>query len=219
MEPESITTSYYHRNTIGSYGFESVLSEIHSRCKTNDNINQELERKLEMKNRQLSENHALLEQSRETITDLQNESDKERKENLKLQHKVNELEKDWKEYAVIKQEMREAEKNLKEKLRQAEAEITQKDHMLESLSANLKKTTSAKEAVIKDSRTSLDQLVEEKLQIAQQLEDQNENFNQLKKETDAIKEQLKAGEDNLHKVRSQLSKEEKLRKHIEKEVS
>lgn len=76
------------RNTIATNGFESILSDIHDRCKITDDINQDLECKLQFKNKQLSENCALLEQSTETISMLQQQLDNERKETSDLKESI-----------------------------------------------------------------------------------------------------------------------------------
>lgn len=218
IEPECITTSYYHRNASGGFGFESVLSEIHNRCKTNDNINQDLEQRLETKNRQISANHALIEQSRETIANLQCQFDAERKEKLELLDRMKDLEKDWKEFAVTKQEMDQAMQSLKEELLKAGTEISHKERVIESLSENLKKAKSERDVVERKSRTSLSHLSQEKSLITQRLESRDSEIEQLTNEIDVLKQQFKEKEDDFNAVASQLAKEEKLRKHVEKEV-
>lgn len=211
-----------HRSSVASEQYESVLTEIHQRCKTNDVITRDLEEKLESKNQQLSQNCVLLEECQENITRLQRQLDEARNEKSELKSKLREHEKEWRAFQKAKYELEEAMHDVTTELRKAEETITQRDAKIDSLVKQFSDMTSKYEEVEKRhsevlaEKKSSSEVVQQQKGIIMNAEDRIQKLEGelLNKEKTLLK--LKNEVDVLQ---AQIEREEKRRKQVEKEVS
>lgn len=192
------------RNTVASDGFETMLSEFHDRCRNNDEINQELEQKLQSKNRQISQNCVLLEQSRETIAKLQHELDIERREKCNQNEQLRKLIKESSDLERARKETDDAMMELRETITQADHQLKEKTSVANALREEME-----------DARASTRALEEQSEATTKQL--QKDNITAYE-EVDALKKDLQKHGEHARQLQETCTREEKARKHAEREV-
>lgn len=186
-----------HRHSIAGEGFESVLTDIHTRCTTGETINQDLQQKLQKKNHQLSESYALLEENKQTSESLQFRLDCEVRERHRLQQQLKHLSSENHSHAIASQRIEESVICLQQELKCANLELSEKTTTVVKLKNDLQGLKTDREHL---RRTSEEAIV----QLQDKLEDQ------VRQEVDKNLE--------IQALKERCANEEKARKQAEHEV-
>ena len=197
------TSGRRHTVPTATEGIDSLLSEINQRCKTSDSVSIDMQNKLHTKNQQLSEQCVLLERAEENLAKLQNQLSEERKSKSEIKGRLEKLLDERRELQDCRRELDDALSSLRQEIQSADVKLSERAQTITVMAEEIKELKKAKQALEQETCT-LNQLKEDQTITAEKLE--------------AMGNTLDDKEQEINKLKAQVSKEEKNRKAAEKEV-